>query len=334
MKKLKVLFCGLGAVGQRHLRLIQKNYNKKFNIFYFKETNKEFLIKDDLTINKKVKSLASFYNIKKIVKKDLETQKFDIVFITNTPSKHIKHALKFAKKKSNIFIEKPLSINLKNLDKLLAIQNQYKINIHVGYNFKFHPLVNKVSQIINNKELGKIINSISYFGEFIPFAHKYENFRKSHYTDKLDGGATLGFCHNINLIIYFHKKIKKILYRKLENNFFKVKCDEVSIAILRGKNNELISMQNNFYSYDKSYFFIINFERGTIKLDLTKNTLQIGIPQKTKVKKLTIKNFSRNTMFEDQIISFLNNILRNKKFNTSSLIEAIETQKLISKIRD
>lgn len=176
MKK-NLLFCGLGSIGQRHLRIIKKLYPNKFNIYYYKETNKEFLINSDLKINKKIKSLSKFYNITKIKYSELKKKNFDFVFITNQPSKHLKFAIKFAKLRSNIFIEKPLSTNINKLNDLLKIQKENKINIFVGYNFRIHPLVRKVLKLIQKKTLGKIINSTSYFGEYIVLAHEYENYK-------------------------------------------------------------------------------------------------------------------------------------------------------------
>ena len=41
------------------------------------------------------------------------------------------------------------------------------------------------------------------------------------------------------------------LFKKLENKFLNLDCEEISIAIMRGLNNELITMQNNFYNYEK-----------------------------------------------------------------------------------
>ena len=275
MKK-NILFCGLGSIGQRHLRIIKKFYPNKFNIYYYKESKKEFLINDKLKINKSVKSLSSYYKIKKIKYSELKKKYFDIVFITNQPSKHLKFALMFAKLRSNIFIEKPLSINLNYLNDLVKIQKKSKINIFVGYNFRIHPLVKKVVELINKRKLGKIINSTSYFGEYIPFAHEYENYKKSHYTNKIDGGATLGFCHNVDLCLMFHKKVNKILVKIQEKNNLKIEGDEISSVIMRGLNNELIYLQNNFYTYPKEYFFLINFKHGTVKLNLSKNYLYIG----------------------------------------------------------
>lgn len=331
MKK-NLLFCGLGSIGQRHLRIIQKLYPNRFKIYYYKETKKEFLIDDKLKINKKVKSLSKYYKIKRIKYSELNKKYFDFVFITNQPSKHIKFAMKFANLKSNIFIEKPLSTDLNKLNDLLKIQKKNKINIFVGYNFRMHPLVKKVSQLINKKKLGIIINSTSYFGEYIPLAHEYENYKKSHYTNKVNGGATLGFCHNIDLCLLFHKKIKKILFKILENKNLNIKGEEVSSVVMRGKNNELIHLHNNFYNYPKDYFFLINFSRGTIKLDLSSNILTISDHSKKIFKNYVIKNFQRNKMFEDEIKEFISKTSA-KNYNSLSLLSAIDTQRLISKIR-
>ena len=121
MKK-NLLFCGLGSIGQRHLRIIQKLYPNRFKIYYYKETKKEFLIDDKLKINKKVKSLSKYYKIKRIKYSELNKKYFDFVFITNQPSKHIKFAMKFANLKSNIFIEKP-SLFILIISLLLPLEN-------------------------------------------------------------------------------------------------------------------------------------------------------------------------------------------------------------------
>ena len=65
-----------------------------------------------------------------------------------------------------MFIEKPLSNNIKNIGNLLKIIRKKKLITHVGYQLQFHPAVKKISSIINKKILGKTLSSTFYFGEY------------------------------------------------------------------------------------------------------------------------------------------------------------------------
>ena len=66
-------------------------------------------------------SLTDFYKIKSIDLGEITKHKFDIVYITNPAHLHIHFAIKFAKFGANIFIEKPLSSNLKKIALLSTI---------------------------------------------------------------------------------------------------------------------------------------------------------------------------------------------------------------------
>ena len=68
-KKIKILFCGLGSAGQRHLRILKKNFSHLgLDIYCFRKTNRNIIIKDNLKIFK-VKSVKDYYNLKSLDKK-------------------------------------------------------------------------------------------------------------------------------------------------------------------------------------------------------------------------------------------------------------------------
>ena len=51
---IKILFFGLGSIGQRHVRVIKKILNnKKVNLYCLKTSNKNFVIDDNLKKSKK-----------------------------------------------------------------------------------------------------------------------------------------------------------------------------------------------------------------------------------------------------------------------------------------
>ncbi len=90
---MKILFIGLGSIGQRHLRIIKKLY-KKYKIYYLKVSKSNIIINDDL-VGKKVSSISEYYNITEISIFQLKNISFDLTFITNPISLHVKYALKW-----------------------------------------------------------------------------------------------------------------------------------------------------------------------------------------------------------------------------------------------
>lgn len=104
---MKILICGLGSIGKRHASNLL--YLKKENLIFFRERNLD-LNDNKLTKKKSFTSLAKALN-----------ENPDVAFICNTTSKHIDTAIECAKKGCHLFIEKPLSNNLKKLKTLESI---------------------------------------------------------------------------------------------------------------------------------------------------------------------------------------------------------------------
>ena len=84
----KILFVGLGSIGQRHLTnamLIFYDYE----FYALRETNHIFIIKETKLIKKR--SLQKEFKIKEVLKKtkDALNLKPNIVFVCNPTSKHL-----------------------------------------------------------------------------------------------------------------------------------------------------------------------------------------------------------------------------------------------------
>ena len=120
-----ILIIGLGSIGQRHFRNLKK-INKNLKFFSIRKKKKS----PQLNINNKVtkKNFSCKKNkIKEINFNQIGNFKFDLALITNPTSLHLKTAIKIAKKKINLFIEKPISHNNKMVFKLLRLVNKNKL---------------------------------------------------------------------------------------------------------------------------------------------------------------------------------------------------------------
>ena len=126
---IKVLIVGYGSIGKRHL----ENFQQFKNIELMVCTKRN----DLQTLKKQGVNIVSSLN-------DGLTEKPDIGVVANESSLHIPTAIKLANNGLDLFLEKPLSHSLKNVEKLNSIIKKKKIITQMGYNFRFHPCIKKI----------------------------------------------------------------------------------------------------------------------------------------------------------------------------------------------
>ncbi len=98
----------------------------------------------------------------------------DLVYISSNHASHTEYAINFLEYGCDVFIEKPVSINLEQLEKLSdAVRHSDRI-VYVGYNRPHSPAVKLIKKYSTDKELPF---SLSCFisGHFIPPDHWYRD---------------------------------------------------------------------------------------------------------------------------------------------------------------
>jgi len=120
---MNILFCGLGSIGKRHVRLLRDNF-PEHELYAFRSGNGN----------------GSAIGVYETNSWDfVEQLKPDICFITNPTQYHTGRALLCAMLPSHVFVEKPVSNQTKGLLALrIKLFKHRKISM-VGYNMRFHP---------------------------------------------------------------------------------------------------------------------------------------------------------------------------------------------------
>ena len=133
----KILVVGYGSIGKRHVE----------NLLSI--SNLEVIVCTKRNDVGKLKKHVKVYNT---IKQCLN-EKPDIGIIANETSLHIPTAIKLAKAGLDLFLEKPLSNSLKDVEKLRAIVKRKKLITQMGCNMRFHPCIKKIKNMIEQKKL-------------------------------------------------------------------------------------------------------------------------------------------------------------------------------------
>ena len=300
-KNLKFLIIGYGSIGFRHAQnLIKLGYK---NISVLRTYKNKFKFKK----NKKLKFFSKF-------KKTLNNKKDHIMIIANPTKKHVPYVIKGLKEKMNIYIEKPLSDSLKEIDKVKKLEKKNNSKIFIGYQFRYHPGLLYIKKCLKEKKLGKIYSVSSDVGEYLPSWHPWENYKNSYASQKkLGGGVVLTLAHEIDYLYWLFGNFKSIY--SLGGKFTKLSVDveDNVITSILTKSNVPINLRMDYWRNPPSRKLNIVGEKGEITWDYYKGTTTFIRRNGKKILKKNPKNWNRNSMFIDSINDFIDCVTKHKK---------------------
>lgn len=129
---MKVLFCGLGSIGQRHLRNLRAILGDSVEILAYRSQGRSPVLNPDMTVRRDA-DLESAYGIRTFG--DLDDalgERPDAAFVTGPNSVHVPVALAAARAGCHLFIEKPLSHSMEGLDTLVETVDRQGLVAYVG----------------------------------------------------------------------------------------------------------------------------------------------------------------------------------------------------------
>ena len=134
----------------------------------------------------------------------IQNKNIDAIYISTLNNTHTDLIIKSIKNSKNVLCEKPLSMNLNEAIKIENILNDVNVNFFEAIAYYSHPQTLKLLEVINNKEIGDIIQIDSSFG----YKSK-ENIKKRIYNKEFGGGAILDLaCYPISFAMLFCKSKK------------------------------------------------------------------------------------------------------------------------------
>ena len=140
LMKKSVLVIGSGSIAKKHIiNLISLNFNV-YILIKGLHTKKNL----QFTKSKKIFFITSLKDI---------ADKIDFAIIATSSNKHLNFIKKLALKKINIFCEKPIFLNLKNVDKIRSVLKQNKIIFSTNYQLQSHDLYRYIKKNILKKNI-------------------------------------------------------------------------------------------------------------------------------------------------------------------------------------
>jgi predicted dehydrogenase len=135
----------------------------------------------------------------------------DVAFICNPSSMHIPVSVACVRAGCDLFIEKPLSGDMRGLPELQELVEESSRVVMVGYQLRFHPCFLRMQEIVRSGVLGNLLGVRAAVGEYLPGWHRYEDYRQG-YAARADlgGGVILSQIHEFDYLYALFGKAKRL----------------------------------------------------------------------------------------------------------------------------
>ncbi|HEY7575693.1 MAG TPA: Gfo/Idh/MocA family oxidoreductase, partial [Thermoanaerobaculia bacterium] len=138
---MRVLICGLGSIGRRHLRQMRELGASRVDAY---RTGRATLADAGQPWPDRV-----FENLEEAL-----AQNPDVVVVSNPTSLHVETALAAVRAGAHVLVEKPLSHRLEGVESLATEARARERVVSVGCNLRFHPILRRLRELISAGTLG------------------------------------------------------------------------------------------------------------------------------------------------------------------------------------
>ena len=202
----------------------------------------------------------------------LALSEVETVYIASPVFFHKEQAIKAAKAKKHILLEKPVALSVLDAEEIKSACQENNVKISIGFLMRFHGYHQKIKEIISE---GKIGNIVSMRGQFTCWYPDMEGAWRQQ--KELSGGGALMDMgiHVIDLLHYITglKTVEVAAFNQTQT--FNYKVDDSSNLIMKMNNGSVAYVDSNFNIPDAASVAKLEFygtkgsivARGTLAQD-------------------------------------------------------------------
>ena len=307
---MKILIVGLGSIGTRHLRnILSLGYSDIFIVSRSGILPIEF----------------SSLSVYPTLAEALSSSSFDAAVICTPTARHCADAKKvLAAKIPLVYLEKPVSNSLAEVDELLLLSQQYVNNVVVGYDLHFDKGLQKVKQLLEDNIIGKIVSVNAQVGQFLPDWRPLQDYRHGMSAKKeTGGGVMLDLIHEFDYLLWLVGKPSLVACQYVHSGNLEIETEDVCEVLFRFENGVVGTIHLDYLQKKLVRNCLITGSTGTISWNLADRNVE-WINQNREQEFFSYANEERNDRFVTIMQTFLQNEIDPRLTNLETGIESLK----------
>ena len=309
------LIISLGSIGKRHLSNLKKlDKNAKIVILRHQKIND--------TSNENVIEVNQM--------EDALRFKPTVAIIASPAVFHIEQAITLLRHNIHLFIEKPLSHNLDNINLLQHIAEEKSLIVMIGYVLRFSPILIKVRLLLEESVIGNILSTSAHYGQYLPNWRPNQDYRQTVSAKKeLGGGILLEISHEFDYLRWLFGNITSVVSNVTNTNVLDMNAEDKADILIEFNQGFFGSVHINCLEKKAYRAFSINGSNGNIFCDLNNGKIKIDCNESIEVLDFTQVE---SDIYLDELNCFLEGVKFNKR-PPIGLDDGIEIVKIVEAIK-
>jgi len=253
-KKYKIGLIGCGRISLNHFDAIKNT--PELELVAVCDSRKDHADKAAKDTGAK-----AYYDYDKMLASDI-----DVVTICTPSGLHPVHGIQAAKAGKHVITEKPMGVDLKSVDKLIAECKKNKVQLFVVKQNRLNATMQLLKKAIEKGRFGKIYSA--YVNVFWQRPQEYYSMSPWRGTWKMDGGAFSNQAsHYLDAIVWLVGPVDSV-FASTKTMARKIEAEDMGSVIVNFKNGAIGTINVSMLTYPKNYEGSITIlgEKGTVKI--------------------------------------------------------------------
>lgn len=307
---MKILLIGFGSIGKRHLG----------NLFHLGFNNVDVVTRNAL-LPEPYKELKLYNSLQDA----LANSTYDTAILCTPTAQHTPAILQLLQAQVyRIYIEKPISHSLDDIDVVSSLAGSYSNKIVVGFDLHFDPGLLKVKELLAAGTIGKIISINAQVGQYLPDWRPTEDYRQG-MSAKIatGGGVMLDLVHEFDYVTCLAGPVKTVAALYNNSGTLEIETEDVAEVLLQFDNGAVGTIHLDYLQPSLVRNCMITGTEGSIKWNLATNTVD-WMNQKKESFTYDYKSFGRNDRFIEIMKCFLEDAPDDRLTNLEQGIKSLQ----------
>ena len=310
----RIAIIGLGSIGRRHIRIL-KEIRPEIEVTLVRSGKGGDWEEENLA-KQTVSSIS-----------DAIQEKIQAAIIATPANMHLKQAVKLAQKGIHLLVEKPLSLRIDGVDKLIAEIQRDKIVSMVGYVLRYDPAANLFKELFDKWTVGKPLHARVECGSDLPEWRPNQDYRKSvSAKSELGGGVLLELSHELDYIRWFFGDMKSVFANIQNSGTLDIDVEDSVDMIFESQHGFPISVHLDFNTRNTRRKCIASCSNGDLTWDAIDNKV-IWQPAEG-IEEVEMYENDRNYVYREQLKHFFD-CIENKTQPSVSLEDGLAVLNMI-----
>lgn len=289
----KCLIAGFGSVGRRHFKNLRTLGVKDFVLYRTQLGTLDDEAASEQPVTSDLKSALA--------------QRPTMAVIANPTSLHLGTAVSCAEADCHLFIEKPVGDTLDQCGNLRTLVASRGLAAMVGFQFRYHPGLRQLKQLLEEGGIGRIASVEVHWGEYLPDWHPWEDYRRSYSAlSDLGGGVILTLCHPFDYLRWLLGEVVEVSAMATNSGCLEISVEDTADVHLRFASGVIGHVHLNYIQRPSVHTLQVIGQCGTLRWDNSDGSVRCYRAETQAWKEYpTPAGFARNDLFVAEMRDFL-----------------------------